>query len=180
MANTFNPQSVQQPFEAPLSSFGSAHAPSHQGRKRKSSTPYNDLAQESTILPVDKRIRVTAPTIQPIAAICGVGPMERLSAGIPSKSSLSSSPYQPLILSHSPHPSASDMSLQSPPAPSSYASLRQNRRPTTGTAIATDVWYFCRAETTDSKSATPLGPEANDVILTKKPRSPFVSCKLCK
>jgi hypothetical protein len=170
----FNLQTIQQPFEIPMSSFSSEsahgpqapHAPSHHGRKRKSPT---DLAQEHAILPVDKRIRVTAPTVQPVAPICGVGPMEHHITGIPSESSLSSSS----------HHSASE-TPQAPSVPSPYASLRQNQRPTTGAAIATDVWYFCQAETTDGKSATPLEPAANDDILTKKPKSPFVSCKLCK
>ena len=43
---------------------------------------------------------------------------------------------------------------------------------------ATDVWYFCRASNSQIKPVKP--PPDQELILTTKPHSPFVTCKLCK
>jgi hypothetical protein len=123
-----------------------------------------------------KRQRQCASTTAaPTSAICGVGPSTTVLPSSPP----SSSPQLPTINVQPPSDSmpTSSTSTQLPSA--SYSSLRANRKPQERSSAATDIWYFCRSSESELKPANLPSPD-QEVTLKRKPRSPFVSCKLCK
>jgi hypothetical protein len=139
------------------------------GRKRKTTTPGRRGGGR-------KRSRAAVIDTGPVSAQCGVGPLHAGS----SKSPTSSPHPLPIGLPLRPVSGASEApnaSLQVPTA--SYASLHANRRPRANSNSATDVYYFCRTSDSDIRPET-LPPPDTEQPLTKKPRSSFLSCKLCK
>ena len=138
------------------------------GRKRKSNAAGRGGGGS-------KRQRVPAPIVAaPTSAICGVGPTFPLTSDNdpPSSPQLLTTAVQPPTTS-SQAPSAS---TQLPSA--SYSSLRTNRKSKERSSSATDMWYFCRTSNSETKLAEP--PPDQEPILKQKPRSPFITCKLCK
>jgi hypothetical protein len=121
-----------------------------------------------------KRQRQPASAVAaPTSTICGVGPS---TAVPPDNDPPSSSPQLPTINVQPP----SDSIPTSTQLPStSYSSLRANRKPRERSSAATDVWYFCRSSESELKPTNLPSPD-QEVVLKRKPRSPFVSCKLCK
>jgi hypothetical protein len=174
-ANTPNPQSrCYQPSQNATPSATHAVPSPSNGRKRKNESGRGGAGR--------KRQRQPAPIIAaPASAICGVGPPTAFPTGsnLPENDPASSSPQIPTIAAQPPvnllpAPSAS---TQLPSA--LYPSLRANRKPREGSVAATDVWYFCRSSDSELRPMDLPSPD-QEPRLTKKPRTPFVSCKLCK
>lgn len=142
------------------------------GRKRKNNTTGRGGAR--------KRQRQPAHIIAaPTSTVCGVGPptaiptdSNLLENGLPS---IPSSPRLPTIAVQPPADSLPAPSSSTQLPSTSYSSLR---KPQERSSAATDVWYFCRSSDSELKPANLPSPE-QEPILSKKPRSPFVSCKLC-
>jgi hypothetical protein len=144
-------------------------------RKRKNNTTGRGGARKRQRQPASI---VTAPT----SAICGVGP----STSVPPTNSNrsdndlpSSSPLLPVINVQPTSDSLPTTSASTRLPSASYSSLRANQRPQERSSAATDIWYFCRSSDSELKPAS-LPPPDQEAILKTKPRSPFVSCKLCK
>jgi hypothetical protein len=100
------------------------------------------------------------PTVEPPSMICGVGP--------PTSVDNRSPPSTPARSSTVPSCSVS-ASLQLP--------IRK-RRDTGHSTAATDVWYFCRPEESATMPSERLPPD-QEQRLTRRPKAPYISCKLC-
>src|SRR6266702_625857 len=169
-----------QPLAAPNAALPATQgipSPS-KGRKRKNNTTGQGGSGR-------KRQRQPAPIVTaPVSAICGVGPPivvvpTESQANLPDNGPPSSSPQLPTITVEPPSNllPAPLVSTQLPS--SSYSSLQANRKPRDRSSAATDIWYFCRSSDSELRPANLLSPD-QEPTLTKKPRSPYVSCKLCK
>src|SRR5260370_31542190 len=137
---------------------GDSQATSNAGKKRRQLPSNQDTSSRKH---TRKRPRVPAvPTVDPPSMICGVGP--------PTLMDSHSSPTTPARSLTMPSCSVS-ASLQPPVL----------KRHDKGHHIAaTDVWYFCRPEesvTTPSERPPPNQEQA----LTRRPKAPYISCKLC-
>ena len=141
------------------------------GRKRKTTTPGRRGRKRNCAAPVIDTGLVFAQ--------CGVGLSHPTSSDSPTPSPQPSPiglPTEPVLAIPS-ATQATRASLQVPTA--SYSSLNGNRRPWSISNSATDIYYFCRA--TDSTTQPEIFPLPNEELpLMKKPRSQFLSCKLCK
>jgi hypothetical protein len=129
------------------------------------------------------RKRQRQPAAASASAICGDGPPIAVptDSNLPENDPPSSSPQIPTITAQPPV-----NSLPAPPAPTQLPSalcpsLRANhwQKPRERSATATDVWYFCRSSDSELRPINLPSPD-QESTLTKKPRTPFVSCKLCK
>lgn len=171
--NTPNPQSFHyQPSQNVAPSATQAVPSPSNGRKRKDKSERGGAGC--------KRQRQPTPTIAaPASAICGVDPPTAVltDSNLPENDPpLSSSSLQiPTKTARPPVNSlpASSASTQLPSA------LRANRKPRKRSAAATDVWYFCRSSESESRPMDLPSPD-QEPTLTKRPRTPFISCKLCK
>ena len=133
------------------------------GRKRKSNAAGKGGGP--------KRQRVPAPVVPaPTSTICGVGPT------VPATSLLSdgdpplSSPQLPTLTVQPPTESSQTPSASAHLPATSYRKSTETRK----SSSATDVWYFCRASNSEIKPVEP--PPDQELTLTAKPRSPFVTC----
>jgi len=154
----------------PLQPFQS-HLPSSNGQISGDSQAMSNSGGKRRQLPSDqgtnprkhsrKRPRVpVVPTVEPPSAICGVGPPTSVD-------------------NHSP-PSTPARSLATP-SRSVSASLQlpiHKRRDTGHSTAATDVWYFCRPEESAITPSERLPPDQEET-LTRRPKTPYISCKLC-
>jgi hypothetical protein len=52
------------------------------------------------------------------------------------------------------------------------------QRPTEHSAVATDVWYFCRPQNSPTRPVKWPAP-SQDQLLTRRPKSKYISCTLC-
>src|SRR6266849_3223210 len=178
MVNTNTPtrNSQYQPSQNVTPSTTQAAPSPSNGKRRKNKSGRGGAGRKCQ--------RQPAPVVAaPASAICGVGPPTAIStdSNLLGNDPPSSSPRIPTITVQPPVDSlpAPSASTQLPSA--LYPSLRANRKPRESSTAATDVWYFCRGSDSESRP-TDLPPPGQDLepALTKKPRTPFVSCKLCK
>ena len=132
-------------------------AASVSGRKRKPSSTKNTQARKRQRVPV-------VPTTAPPSAICGVGP--------PTIVENRSPPSTPV------RPSTTATGTPSHAISASFRLPTHNRRSTELSVAATDVWYFCRPQDSQTKPVERLAPD-QDQVLTRRPRSMYISCKLC-
>ncbi|KAF8505585.1 hypothetical protein F5888DRAFT_451121 [Russula emetica] len=173
--NTPNPTSLYyQPSQnVTPSATQSVPSPSN-GRKRKNKSGRGGAGR--------KRQRQPAPIIAaPASAICSVGPPTAVptDSNLPDNDSPLSSPQTPTIIVQPPVNSLSAPSASTQVSPTLYPSLRANREPRERSAAATDVWYFCRSSDSELRPTDLPSPD-QEPTLTRKPCTPFVSCKLCK
>lgn len=107
-----------------------------------------------------RRVRVPAPIdTHPPSTVCGVGPSLQTCENLPP-----SSPPRASV----PLPQQPSASLQLP-----------HQKPREKSTSATDVWYFCRAHESDQQPDNWPPAAADDPVLRRKPRSLWLSCKLC-
>jgi hypothetical protein len=128
---------------------GESATASNPGGKRKSTSAKTTRSR--------KRPRIPAvPTTDPASLQCGVAPLATVENYSP--------PSTPVRL-----PGTASASFQRP---------TYNRRPTEHSAAATDVWYFCRPQNSPTKPVEQPAPD-QDQLLTRRPKSKYISCKLC-
>jgi hypothetical protein len=147
-------QHLQFHFASPAEqNTGENATASNSGRKRKSSSA--KIAQSR------KRPRIPAvPTTEPPSLICGVGP--------PTTVENHSPPSTPVRLSSTTSHSVS----------ASFQLPKHKRHSTEHSAAATDVWYFCRPQNSPTRPIERPAPD-QDQLLTRRPKSKYISCKLC-
>lgn len=127
-------------------------AASNSGRKRKSSSAKNTHSRKRPRVPV-------VPTTEPPSLICGVGP--------PTIVENQSPPSTPVRSSSTAHSVSASFQLP-----------KHKQRPTENSAAATDVWYFCRPQSSPTKPVERPAPD-QDQLLTRRPKSKYITCKLC-
>lgn len=144
-----------QPPQFHFTQAGESTTASNSGGKRKSSSAKTTHSTQSR-----KRPRVPAvATTEPPSLICGVGPPTTVENHSPP-----STPVRSSSASHS--------------VSASFQRPTYKRRPTEHSAAATDVWYFCRSQDSPTKPVEQPTPD-QDHRLTRRPKSKFITCKLC-
>lgn len=181
--------SRNQHSSLPRTQYNNTNAPNPQSRYYQPSQNVTPSATHAVPSPTNDRKRKNKSgrggagrkrQRQP-APIIATGPPTAVptDSNLPENDPPSSSPQIPTITAQPPvnllpAPSAS---TQLPSA--LYPSLRASRKPREGSAAATDVWYFCRSSDSELRPMDLPSPD-QEPRLRKKPRTPFVSCKLCK
>ena len=136
-------------------------AASISSRKCKSASAKNTQSRKRQRVPV-------APTTEPPSSICGVGP--------PTIVQSSSPPSTPVRPSSAATAASVSASFRLPTH--NRHSTEAAEQPESASAAATDVWYFCRPQDSSTSSSEQTAPD-NDPVLTQRPQSKYISCKLC-